>query len=79
MTKIDEVLDKHCDCRFFQDDRECFQEAMKEYAEIYASRCLEIAADNAECDDVSYKNGDSYPMFEVNKNSIINIDLPEHE
>lgn len=62
-----------------EEDIFCCEKAMKEYAEFYAKKCLEKAAENAECDDVSYQNGDSYAMFAVNRNSILTIDLPEHE
>lgn len=48
-------------------------EAMKEYSEDYARRCLIIAADEA--DVIEYGGRGCH----VDKNSILNIKLPEHE
>lgn len=45
---------------------------MKEYAEYYAKRCLEVASTNAKtvrCPDYD----------KVNANTILNITLPEHD
>jgi len=46
---------------------------MKEYAELYAKKCLEIAAENA---NIFYDVG-GYNY--VDSGSILNIKLPEHE
>ncbi len=45
---------------------------MERYAELYAKRCLEIAAENAECDIFDF------PYSRVGKESITEIKLPEH-
>lgn len=47
---------------------------MEEYAEYYAKRCLEIAANNAVALERDY-NDDWY----VDTNSILNIELPSHD
>lgn len=84
MSKIEELIDSirwkyyHNECEFGGID---IEEIMKEYAEIYAKRCLEIAAENATCDELcrygKYDQEEVY--FEVNYKSITNIDLPPHE
>lgn len=55
-------------------------ESMKEYAENYAKECLIIAAEKAcanfECIDIVVGVENIYPYVE--KNSILNIQLPEH-
>jgi len=50
--------------------------AMKEYAEIYAKKCLEIAAENALvfAPFHSYMHGSKM----VDKESITNINFPDH-
>jgi hypothetical protein len=55
---------------FFED----LEKAMTEYAEYYAQKCLEIAAKNAVALERDY-NDDWY----VDKNSILNIELPSHD
>lgn len=54
--------------------------AMKEYAEWYAKECLKIAADSAII-DTDFIGEDNF-MIEtsfVDKESITNIKLPDHE
>ncbi len=46
---------------------------MKEYAEWYAKKCLEIAVDNAE----TYTDRGGYTF--VDGKSILNIKLPDHD
>lgn len=50
MTKIEEILNKYRDITRWPEYPEIFEseyiQAMKEYAEWYAKRCLEIAESN---------------------------------
>ncbi len=47
-------------------------ECMKEYAEIYAAKVLKLAAENATCEIADF------PYSAVDKDSILNIKLPQH-
>lgn len=68
MTKIEEIFKKYDVC--IQPNYPPLRRMMKEYAEIYAKKVLEVAAKNAELLET---DGD------VDKDSILNIKLPEHE
>jgi len=48
-------------------------EAMQQYAEYYAKKCLKIAAKQATV------SGGLDEGFQVEQNSILNIKLPNHE
>lgn len=87
MNKIEEIARKHfvvCNYKgspdtidgFFED----MEKAMQEYAEYYAKRCLEIAAEKAQIKfkEMYYTQGEQ-PKFIVNKESILNIQLPKHD
>ncbi len=52
------------------------EELMIEYAEWYAKQCLEIAAEKAETE---WGSGCDYDVKIVNKSTILNIELPNHE
>lgn len=73
MTKIEEMIQKHVDPHVFIKGYGGLEDAMKEYAEYYAQKCLEIAAVDADCYDRGYDLGHG-----VDPNSILNIKLPEH-
>jgi hypothetical protein len=53
---------------------ECYMNAMKEYAEYYAKRCLEIAYQKGK-----RKNWEESPTWDLDEETIINLELPEHE
>lgn len=50
------------------------QQCMKRYAEEYAKKCLEIAAENAVALERDYNDD-----WHVDTNSILNIELPSHD
>jgi len=75
MNKIEELIQKHVDPHVFIKGYEGLEEAMKEYAEYYARKVLEVAIREANVIDVSWGAGEC----EVDPDSIINIKLPEHE
>jgi hypothetical protein len=81
MSKINEIKERLLELYSAVDYEEIIDRAMIEYAEYYAMRCLEIAAENAECEQFwrygQYDEEESY--FDINKDSILNIQLPEHE
>lgn len=74
MTKIEEIKDRIVADGGYTDYDDCIDQCMKEYAEYYAKKCLEIAAVDADCYDRGYDLGHG-----VDPNSILNIKLPEHE
>lgn len=60
------------------------EDLMKSYAEYYAKKCLEIAADNATGTPIyDYSNPYTAILLEdkvnIDVDSILNIKLPEHE
>lgn len=71
MSKIDELIDK---CLFLQykSDIEQVEEIMKEYAELYARKCLKQAAEEAEMIQMGEQSF-------ILTNSITDIKLPDHE
>ena len=79
MTKIEELLNGY-DHQPGYDD---IVKLMKKYAEIYAKKCLEIAAEECQIDmEIPVIDGcSSYTdyYYVPDKNSIKNIILPEHE
>ena len=83
MTRLEEIYQKHWENEFKElsfnnvlSQHNHVYLAMKEYAEWYAKRCLEIAAENAE----SITDIDKYIYGSiVDKSSILNINLPNHE
>lgn len=77
MTKIEEILNYYIPPTCQVDSH---LKMMKEYAEWYAKKCLEIAAHNVEVGKQGafgtyWNRGD----LVVNKQSITDIQLPEHE
>lgn len=85
MSKIEEILNKYRDITRWPEypviTEDEYIRAMKEYAEYYAKECLSIAADNAEIYEEGYYNRNDDPDYRwaVNKESITDIQLPEHE
>ncbi len=92
MSKIDELIESGIelyDRSYIQ--TKSTPELMKEYAEWYAIKCLKVAAENADIrKEFTMGFGDSNVYFvseteengyimSVNKESILNIKLPEHE
>lgn len=53
---------------------------MKEYAEIYAKKCLDIVAENAVIIEEGFynRNDDEDTRWIVDQDSILNIELPQH-
>lgn len=51
------------------------ENGLKEYAEFYAKECLEVAAEEANF----MFTGDGPEDYEIDKDSILNIKLPEHD
>lgn len=88
MTKIEELIDKHSYKSSGQIGLIDLKVLCKEYAEWYAKKCLKIAADKAmvirtfyssdppQIWDVTFEES-SY--VHVHKDSILNIQLPEHD
>ncbi len=86
MKKIEEILNNATDITpnpFIPNSfwRYEIEKVMKEYAEFYAKKCLNIAAAqscaNFECIDVVLGAENINPYVEID--SILNIQLPEHE
>lgn len=82
MTKLEEILEKnrlktdhYADQEFEAYGIVSIESAMKEYAEFYAKKCLEIAAKEANF----MFTGDGPEDYEIDKDSILNIKLPEHD
>jgi hypothetical protein len=71
MSKITELIDS---CLFLQyrTDIEQVDRIMKEYAEWYANKCLDVAAKEAEIIEIGTTSF-------ILTNSITDIKLPEHE
>lgn len=91
MNKIEEIIEKY-DVHYGTPDSlgyGCFMtsdmiSAMKEYAEWYAKRCLEVAAENATGIPIyDYSNPYNVIVLEdrvnIDFDSILNIELPDHE
>ena len=91
MSKIEEILNYYVPPACQVDSHLAM---MKEYAEYYAKKCLEIAAENAKLSLGNWVHPKGYPCLMVNQNpnrmegedyfyvnqkSITNIQLPEHE
>lgn len=78
MTKINEFIDKIVGVGGIT--RNNVAVILKQYAEMYAMKVLEVAAENANSkfiqDDRDLMSG-GYQM--IDKDSILNIKLPEHE
>lgn len=82
MTKIEELIDSLGN-QYDWDDIQVSQ-IMREYAEFYAKKCLEIAAENATgTPKYDFSNPYTSTLIEdsvnIDENSILNIKLPEHE
>ena len=82
MSKIDDIIYSYAEVEsldtgtpysLVQFSYEEVESMMKEYAEWYAKKCLEIAADNAS----TYSDVGGYTF--VDSRSILNIQLPEHD
>lgn len=71
MSKIDEIINHYVPpvCQ-----GEWYKSMMIEYAEWYAKKCLEIAAENAVALERDYNDD-----WHVDTNSILNIELPSHD
>lgn len=84
MTKIEEIFKKHNSGFSHLEQYPPWYvgivEMMKEYAEWYAKECLKIAADSAII-DTEFIGDDTWAIETsfVDKESIIEIKLPEHE
>ncbi len=78
MNKIDEILNKYRDITRWPEYPEITEDeyiqAMKEYAEYYAKKCLEIAAKEACLNEPKL---DYRPS--ISKLSITDIQLPDHD
>lgn len=85
MSKIDNIIYSYAEAESLgtgipysqvQFSYEEVESMMKEYAEWYAKKCLEIAAEKAK----SITDIDKYIYGSiVDKDSILNIKLPEHD
>ena len=80
MTKIEELMNSVIvDGPVYPEQYfsiENIEKIMKEYAEFYAKKCLEIAVENA------FYVPDRYGTLSkkyVNKDDVLNINLPEHD
>lgn len=77
MTKIEEILQENVHVPKHGSDPEWTEDnvriAMKEYAEYYAKKCLEITALNVDCGNIEDW------QYDIVRESILNIKLPEHE
>ena len=71
MSKLHEIINKYKSMGLSNSD---IEDIAVEYAEWYATKCLEIAAETAVALERDY-NDDWY----VDKNSILNIELPSHD
>lgn len=87
MTKIEEIAFKYTKSDYYNQQTFSFLDvisAMKEYAEYYAEKCLEVAAENATGTPMyDYSNPYTTILLEdrvnINFDSILNIKLPDHE
>lgn len=85
MNKIQEILNKYRDITRYSEYPESEHiQAMKEYAEWYAKKCLEIAANEVKLTtgNISEKVKDEWVEFKtitINPYSITGIKLPTHE
>lgn len=85
MTKTEEIIqavnDRHKDIYGPRPSMKIIQQYMKEYAELYAKKCLEIAAQSAsanfECIGAVLGAENVNPYVEVE--SILKIKLPLHD
>lgn len=78
MIKIDNLIDSILgeDNLYFPEQHfssENIKKIMKEYAEYYAKKCLEIAINEINCG-----NAEDF-QYDIARKSILNIKLPEHE
>ena len=84
MDNIDKIILKHFNpLELHKTSIYKFQvrNAMQEYAEQYANRCLEMAAEKSEIEeywDYDYFDNER-KYFRVDKESILTIELPDHE
>jgi hypothetical protein len=87
MTKIDELIESIITCEQFTmgyndvcwpDD---VKRIMQEYAEHYAKKCLEIAAENVkfEFGEVDVEGYSYKEIVGIDYESLLNIEMPEHE
>lgn len=89
MTMLDIILEKnrlntshYADQEFSDYGNFSVASAMKEYAEWYAKECLKIAAEQAYMSKQGVgmiTNSGSIWNCEINKDSILNIKLPDHD
>lgn len=88
MTKLEEILEKnrlktdhYADQEFEAYGIISIESAMKEYAERFAKECLEIAANEADVMEEWFYNraDDEDHRWVINKDSILNIKLPDHD
>lgn len=85
MTKIEEIQQTVAKdferYTLLNNDSYPIKQMMIQYAEWYAQKCLEIAAENVELYEEGYYNRNDDPDYRwvVNKESITKIQLPEHE
>lgn len=91
MTKIEEIKYAVLEVTGATDYEDCIDQCMKEYAEVYARKVLEVAMNNATIlyngqstrDRIyyieAYDSSRKEQTFQVDPDSILNIKLPEHE
>jgi hypothetical protein len=85
MSKIEKLIKKiktkSLDYGIDVFDEYQIEQIMQEYAEYYAKKCLEIAAENVELFQEGYynRNDDLDYKWSVDRESITKIQLPEHE
>lgn len=83
MTKIDEILNKYRDITRWPEYPEISEseyiQAMQEYAEYYAQKCLEIASESAYIIKLSDYCREDGSHQAVSTNSITSIKFPPHD
>lgn len=84
MTKIEEIAFKYAKGEY--PTQQMFSlldviSAMKEYAEYYAIKCLQLAAESVKTEQVMNIQQGYEPFAEtrINKGSILNLKLPDHD
>lgn len=83
MTKLEEILKEIFPsiAGYTYDHKDIIELKLREYAEFYAKKCLEIAANEAEVMEEWFYNraDDEDHRWVINKDSILNIKLPDHD
>jgi len=78
MTKLEEIIAKY---NYDNDSFLSIESMMRDYAEFYAKRCLEIAAEQVkfEYGEFDVEGFTHKEIVGIDYGSILNIKLPEHE